>query len=85
MDRMRREEEEEEQQGQQQDMKEPQEEQGGRGRTPRKFTDPTVQTTTYHMKKLIQVKRWILSPPRMPLAISSHRVDIWYHTDPHDQ
>ena len=26
-----------------------------------------------------------VSPPRMPLAISSQRVNIWYHTDPHDQ
>ena len=26
-----------------------------------------------------------LSPPRMPLATSSQRVNIWYHTDPHGQ
>ena len=25
------------------------------------------------------------SPPRIPLVISSQRVNIWYHTDPHDQ
>ena len=25
------------------------------------------------------------SPPRVPLAISSQRVNIWYHSDPHDQ
>ena len=26
-----------------------------------------------------------ISPRRMPLAISSQSVNIWYHTDPHDQ
>ena len=25
------------------------------------------------------------SPPRMPLAISSQQVNIWYHTDLHGQ
>ena len=30
-------------------------------------------------------KKKKLSTPGMPLAISSQRVNTWYHTDPHDQ
>ena len=35
--------------------------------------------------RLVQVKQIKVSPPRMPLAISSRRVNIWYHPDPHAQ
>ena len=40
------------------------------------------------LAKMIQaggVKKNKFSPPRMPLAISSQRVNIWYHTEPHDE
>ena len=35
--------------------------------------------------RIVQVKKNRFSLPRMPLAISSQRVNIWYHSDPHDQ
>ena len=35
--------------------------------------------------RLIHVKSLKLSPPQVPLAISSQKVNIWYHADPHNQ
>ena len=35
--------------------------------------------------RLVQLESRKFPSPRMPLAISSQRVNIWYHTDPHDQ
>ena len=35
--------------------------------------------------RLVQVLQLSFSPPRMPLAMSSQRVNTWYHSDPHDQ
>ena len=42
------------------------------------------QVERAYIYTLVQVKNK-LSPPREPLAISSQRVSIWYHADPHDQ
>ena len=35
--------------------------------------------------RLVQVKKPKFSPPLIPLAISSQRVNIWCHGDPHDR
>ena len=35
--------------------------------------------------RLAHVKKNKFSPRRMPLAVSSQRVNIWYRPDPHDQ
>ena len=34
--------------------------------------------------RLVQITPPKFSPPRIPLAISSRRVNIWYHSGPHD-
>ena len=35
--------------------------------------------------ELVQFKRRKLSPPRMPLALSTRMSHFWYHTDRHEQ
>ena len=35
--------------------------------------------------RLVQAKSQKFSPVRIPLAKSSQTMNIWYHTDPHDQ
>ena len=35
--------------------------------------------------RLVQAKKKKISPPRIPLAVSSQRVNIWYRSEPHGQ